>query len=156
MRPTGEWTWAARGHRPAGLTILVTLLAGCVAGLLAAGSLIREIDAYHATHRQVTAEVVEERATVSRVTWDGGQHSGWARMPLDRVSGTAARVWLDDQGRLTPPPIGTAEVGLGALIAAVPAGAAGWLVVTVLLPWWVARRASVRVDREWRDYGSAP
>ncbi|MGW4959638.1 hypothetical protein ACWEPL_20630 [Nonomuraea sp. NPDC004186] len=155
MRPTGEWAWAGRGHRAHGVTGLVALLAGCLAGLLAAGSLVREIDAYRATHRQVVAWIVEERAIVSHVVWDGGRQGGWARGPLDRVSDTTARIWLDARGRLAPRPLGAVEVVFGAFIAAVPAGALGWLVVGALLPWWAARRAVLRVDREWREYGSS-
>ncbi|MET7331117.1 hypothetical protein [Nonomuraea sp. NPDC005650] len=155
MSAAGEWAWAAGGHRPHGLTALVALLAGCLAGLLAAGSLMRELDAYEVAHRPVIARIVEERPIVSRVVWDGGRHGGWVRGPLERVSDTTARVWLDDRGRPAPRPIGAVEVVFGALVAAVPAGALGWLVVGALLPWWTARRAALRLDREWREYGSS-
>ncbi|MFI7641532.1 hypothetical protein [Nonomuraea sp. NPDC049400] len=63
---------------------------------------------------------------------------------------------MDNRGSLAPPPIGAVEFVFGTLMAAVPAGVVGWLVMTVLLPWWVARRASTRLDREWRDLGSSP
>jgi hypothetical protein len=106
-----------------GLVLLVALLAG----VLVAVSLLHEQDAYAARHRQVTAQVVDERAIVARVTWDDGQAGGWARRPLERVSDTTVRIWLDAQGRIVPRPIGAAEVGFGFLLAAVVAGAATWL-----------------------------
>ncbi|SDK07884.1 hypothetical protein SAMN05421874_10553 [Nonomuraea maritima] len=156
MRAAGEWFWAARGHRPPGLAVLVALVAAAVAGLLTAGSLMRDADAYRAGHRQVAAHLAGERAGTYHLTWDDGRSGAWTREPPERVSGSTAVIWLDSRNRPAPPPPGAAGIVLGALLAAVAAGAAGWLVVRVVLPWWGARRACRRLDREWRDLDGSP
>lgn len=148
--PAGEWFWAARGHRPPGLAILVALVTAAVAGLLAAGALMRAAD----DRRQVVAHLAGQRAGAYHLTWDGGRSDAWTRQPPERVSGSTAVIWVDGRNRPVAPPSGAAAIALGALLAAAPAGAAGWLAVRVVLPWWAARRAGLRLDREWRDLDS--
>ncbi|SDJ73401.1 hypothetical protein [Nonomuraea jiangxiensis] len=132
--------------------LLVALCVALPAGAAAVVALRAERGSYAATHHQVVAQVMDERAVVARVTWDGGRRSGWARRPLERVSDTAVRIWLDDLGRPASRPVGAVEVVFGFLLAALPAGTLTWLAVPALYAWWTARRAVARWDREWRDH----
>ncbi|MEV0830347.1 hypothetical protein [Nonomuraea rubra] len=77
----------------------------------------------------------EEGAVVAQVTWQddvGGQHEGLVCAPLNHVSGTRTRIWLDREGRLAPRSFGPVEVVFCFLLAAASAGGAGSLM------WWRA------------------
>ncbi|MFI7131619.1 hypothetical protein ACIBQ1_38495 [Nonomuraea sp. NPDC050153] len=143
---------------PSRLIAMVVLVAGCAAGVLAGAWLTDAIRAYEATHRQVIAEVVEEKAIVAQVTWKdaaGMRQTGQVRMPLDRVGGVQARIWLDPRGRPVSRPFGPVEVAFGVLVAGTAAGGAVWLMLwqaRSVAHWWTARRAVRHFDGQWRDY----
>ncbi|WP_433438395.1 hypothetical protein [Nonomuraea sp. CA-141351] len=133
---------------------VIALVAGCAAGVLVTDA----IRAYRATHHQVVAQVVEEKAIVAQVTWKDGagvQRAGQVRTPLDHVSDTRARIWLDRQGRPVPRPYGPVEVVFGFLVTGTLAGGAVWLALwqaRSLTHRWVARKAVKDLDERWRDY----
>ncbi|MBF8185038.1 hypothetical protein ITP53_04650 [Nonomuraea sp. K274] len=108
---------------------VIALVVACAAGAPAAGSVVDAARAYHDTHRQVVVRVVEEGAIVAGVTWRdeaGVRRDGRVRAPLDRVSGTEARIWLDRRGRPAPRPLGPVEAVFAFLLAGFLAGAATW------------------------------
>ncbi|GAA3248520.1 hypothetical protein [Nonomuraea helvata] len=150
----------ARSYRfgPCAIMAVIALVAGCAAGVLVAASVADAMRDYRATHHQVAAQVVEEKAIVAQVSWQdeaGVEHTGQVRAPLDRVSGTRVRIWLDRQGRPAPRPFGPVEIVFGFLIAGTVAGGVTWSAlwqVRSLAHWWVARKAVKDLDARWRDY----
>jgi hypothetical protein len=143
-----------QGRRLNAATIVVLVVA-VAAGVLAAVALIDSIRGYHATHHQIVAQVTEEAAIVAQVTWQddaGVQHEGRVRTPLDHVSDTQARIWLDREGRLAPRPFGPVEVVFCFLLAAASAGGAVWLMwwrASLLRRWWTDRRVAAPTDDLW-------
>ncbi|MEV1169118.1 hypothetical protein [Nonomuraea sp. NPDC049784] len=140
------------------IMVVIALVAGCAAGVLVTVSVADAIRAYRATHHQVVAQVVEEKAIVAQVTWKdeaGVQRTGQVRTPLDHVSDTRARIWLDRQGRPAPRPFGPVEIVFGFLVAGTVAGGVTWMALwqaRSLAHRWVARKAVKDLDERWRDY----
>ncbi|MEO3867909.1 hypothetical protein ABGB18_03670 [Nonomuraea sp. B12E4] len=153
VRPDGRCA-ARPAARPVTrrVALLIAVFVALLAGAPALAALRAARESYAATHHQVIARVLDERAIVARVTWDGGRRSGWARRPLERVSDRTVRIWLDGRGRPAPRPVGAVEVVFGFLLAALPAGILAWLAVPAWHAWWLARRAVASWDQEWRDH----
>ncbi|WP_433432065.1 hypothetical protein [Nonomuraea sp. CA-141351] len=117
--------------------------------------LVGALHAYQATYRQVVAQVVDEHAIVADVTWwdaAGVQQSGSVRTPLDRVSDTQTRIWLDPRGRPAPGPIGPVQIVFGFMLSAFSMS----MGTRVALSWlrelrhrWIARKAVSELDRRW-------
>lgn len=117
----------------AGLLLLVLVLglplASVKAGLSAYESKMRTVQAQAAQRHQITARVTsapraasgsgaDKRQTV-RVGWtgkDGREHTGTARVPLDKTTGSTVRIWVDRKGTAQDPPLSAGH-----------ATAAGWL-----------------------------
>ncbi|TMR96914.1 hypothetical protein [Nonomuraea basaltis] len=119
-------------HRlePRTIMAMIAVMAGIAAGVLATVAMTDAISAYHTTHRQVVAQVVEEGSIVAEVSWKdetGMQRSGRVRAPLDHISDTRARIWLDAQGRSAPRPFGPVEAVFCFLLAGASAGGVTWL-----------------------------
>ncbi|MGW0412980.1 Rv1733c family protein [Streptomyces collinus] len=150
---------------------LLTVVAGVLAGLVAARSvehgLARERAAWHPTIAHVVAKA-PGRATAgsagaervwAEVRWaaaDGAAHSGQARVAPGSKAATPVTVWTDQRGHLVTRPTTASEATLRATLtgglvglsaAAVPF--AGGLVLRGRLE----RRRMARWDAEWARLG---
>jgi hypothetical protein len=87
---------------------------------------------------------------------DGSRHTGYIGVPAGTRAGSTVATWTDASGRLTGPPLQSAQVGDRAALAAMLAP----LIPAVLLlaAWRLARRAlgkrrSASWDADWRATG---
>lgn len=126
-----------------------------------------------ATRERVPAVVLENAADVApssydsgrgikaqvKVQWtgsDGQRGQGKAFVPADTKRGERTNIWLDEQGRMTSPPLSRTDVWLGAATigATSTALAAGMAAVTGVGVRRIAdRRRAAQWEYEWRRTG---
>ncbi|MER5426887.1 hypothetical protein [Streptosporangium roseum] len=182
LRSTGRWFWASdaegdrggpSGRRGGALAMMVVFAAvmGCAGAFAAYRALTGDVDAYLASHRQITAQVLSlgdrtsaaarRAGTSAEVAWVDGSgigHTGMTRLRGDQVEKARVRIWVDADARPAAPPMGGSGVVLGSLITGLVAGAAGWSVALLARSGrraWTARRAMAGWDREWRAHADA-
>ncbi|MEU8690328.1 hypothetical protein [Streptomyces sp. NPDC048665] len=154
-------------------TWLLTVVAGVLAGLAAAGAVEHGFARERAEWQPVVARVVgaarqtssthahtsgEERVW-AEVRWtvaDGTAHTGQVRVGLGSKAGTPVTVWTDPQGRLVGRPTSASEAAFrGTLIGGlVGTGAAAVpLVGGLALRRRLERRRMDAWDTEWARFG---
>ncbi|MER5843785.1 hypothetical protein ABT099_26530 [Streptomyces prasinus] len=154
------------------VTLVLTLLAGTVAGLAAAGAVDRSLAERRAESRTAPAVLTQDAddALPSPVTEDGsGDGRVWVKVRWTAPDGTGrtgraeagpgdeeghvVTVWTDDAGRLVPEPPGGADARFQTVMAGLTVAAAtggtvvigGWLVRSR-----IRRRRSEEWEAEWR------
>jgi len=152
---------------------LVTVLAGVLAGLTAAGSVEDGLARERVEWRQVAARLTEKApGTASapsstssgeqvwgNVRWsarDGSTHTGQVRVVPGSPAGTAVTVWTDPQGSLVTRPATAAQARLRSSLIGVLVGvsaAAVPFVVGRVLCGRLERRRMSRWDTEWARFG---
>ncbi|WP_435878114.1 Rv1733c family protein [Streptosporangium canum] len=177
LRSTGQWFWASGAGGGRGLParrrdrtlvamVVFASVVGCAVALTAYRALMSDADAYFASHRQITAQVLSiddrspavsrragTRAEVAWVDGSGVRHTGTTRLRGDQVEEARVRIWIDAGGRPAPAPPGLAGFIVSPLLMGL--FAAG-VTCSVMLSaqsgrrMWIARRAMAGWDREWR------
>jgi hypothetical protein len=87
---------------------------------------------------------------------DGSQHTGYVGVPAGTRAGSSVTTWTDAAGRLTGPPLVSAQVADRAALAAMAAPLIA--AILLLVAWMLARRAldkrrSAAWDAEWKVTG---
>ncbi|MFE7896834.1 hypothetical protein ACFU3E_04675 [Streptomyces sp. NPDC057424] len=146
---------------------VLALLAGLVAGLMAAGTVERAVERQRAESRQVQAVVVEDAPGPSparvasdhrvwgKVQWtapDGSTHREEARVAPRAPAGSTISLWVNRSGDITSPPVSSGEAWLhtamgGALTGFFAGGAV--LGATCLSRLAFDRRRMAQWDAEW-------
>ncbi|MFF5209190.1 hypothetical protein [Streptosporangium sp. NPDC000396] len=140
-----------------------SFVVSCAVGFTAYRALSRDVDTYLASHRQVTAEVLDDhrgvpKGFIVKVAWfdeRGMRHSGTARLPSAQAPGERTRIWVGPDDKPAPPPLGTPEILAGSSIIGLMAGGVSSVIILLLQAArgvWIARRAMARWDQEWRRY----
>ncbi|MEV7010295.1 hypothetical protein [Streptosporangium sp. NPDC051022] len=147
-------------------TVVFALVVGCAGAFTAYRVLADDVEAYRATHREITVQVLsaDDRSsalsrragTTVEVAWvdDGVRHTGMARLRADQASKAQARIWVGADDRPAAPPPGPAGMVLGSLLAGLAASGAGCSAVRLARSgrrMWIAHRAMAGWDREWRE-----
>ncbi|MCC5575640.1 hypothetical protein IMZ11_08290 [Microtetraspora sp. AC03309] len=169
LQSAGQWFHTAgplRMTRSGVVRAAIAVLLGSVVALAAHRSLSAEVDDYLATHRQITATVLDDhedrvtRGATRQVAWvdeRGARHVTTTRLISDRVSDGRIRLWVDADEKPARPPLDAPGVLIGSLLAWIAAGCVAWSVsglVRVSRHAWTARRAVAGWDREWRRHGT--
>ncbi|MFR9796560.1 hypothetical protein ACL02U_11740 [Streptomyces sp. MS06] len=141
----------------------VTVLAGVLAGLVAAGSVERGLARERAEWRPTAARLAGgvpgpadrgasdgDRVWVE-ATWsapDGSRHSGRVLVSPDSAGGNEVTVWTDPAGRLVGPPVTASRARLRSALIGVLAGAS-----TAAVPFVAGRAVRCRLEyrrvRQW-------
>ncbi|MFD5661749.1 Rv1733c family protein [Streptomyces hirsutus] len=184
VRPRRVWLWRWRSsplRRRSDVieawlllaALVLTLFAGAVTGLAAAGAVDRSLAERRAESHIVPAVLAEDTADAlpSPVTEDGsGDGRAWVKVRWTAPDGTSrtgraeagpgdkagdvVTVWTDDAGRLVPEPPGGADARFQAIMAGLTVAAAtggmavigGWLVRSRM-----GQRRSEEWEAEWRQ-----
>ncbi|ACZ83466.1 hypothetical protein Sros_0439 [Streptosporangium roseum DSM 43021] len=177
LRSTGQWFWASgagggrglparRRDRTLAAMVVFASVVGCAVALTAYRALTSDADAYFASHRQITAQVLSiddrspaisrragTRAEVAWVDGSGVRHTGTTRLRGDQTEEARVRIWIDGGGRPAPPPLGPAGFIVSPLLLGLFAAGATWSVMLLAESGrrvWIARHAMAGWDREWR------
>ncbi|NUO41517.1 MAG: hypothetical protein HOV82_05705 [Streptomyces sp.] len=149
----------------------LAVAAGAVAGMVTAHAVEQSLDDRRAQRHAVPAVLVQDATgTVSsttssgeyawaKVRWtaaDGKSRTGLARVEPGIKAGSTAKVWLDRQGNLVPPPVSSEEAELQGVVLG--AAAAVCVCVLVLPLGWplhgrLDRRRMAQWDTEWAQVG---
>ncbi|MDN3259347.1 hypothetical protein QWJ26_05870 [Streptomyces sp. CSDS2] len=153
---------------------LLTVLAGVLAGLTAAGAVEHGLARERALRRPTVARVVtpvpaksaarEDRASagerdLTEVRWtaaDGSSHTGRIRVRSGSGPGTPVTVWTDPRGRLVDRPAGASEAALRATLIGLLVGvsaAAVPCVAGLAVRGRLERRRMRAWDTEWARLG---
>ncbi|MEU8687944.1 hypothetical protein [Streptomyces sp. NPDC048665] len=176
VSPVRLWRWRRnplRRHSDVveGWVVLViwmlTILAGGVAGAVAAQSVDRSLGV-HAVHAVLTGAAArtpvgagghDDGRVWAAVRWtdaDGSAHTGRAKVSPGAPAGTRITIWTDPRDRVVSAPLtgaaATLEAGMTGALVAVSVGAGawgtGWVVRTRLI-----RRRMAEWDEEWKRIG---
>ncbi|MGP4046564.1 Rv1733c family protein [Streptomyces sp. 2A115] len=146
--------------------LLLAVVGGLLAGLVAAGAVERAADRQRAQSRAVSAVLAEDaedkapaRAVSDHRVWatvrwtapDGSTRTDEARVPARTQSGDRIKVWVDESG-ITTAPLTDGEARIHAALGGVLAATGGGAVM--LCATWVVRarldgRRMAQWDAEW-------
>ncbi|MEU2440508.1 hypothetical protein ABZ595_30650 [Streptomyces rubradiris] len=153
---------------------LLTVLAGVLVGLAAAGAVEHGLARERALRRPTVARVVtpvpaksaarEDRASAGERVWtevrwtavDGSSHTGRIRVRSDSGPGTPVTVWTDPRGRLVDRPTSASEAALRATLIGLLVGvsaAAVPCVAGLAVRGRLERRRMRAWDTEWARLG---
>ncbi|WP_133061514.1 hypothetical protein [Streptosporangium minutum] len=154
-----------RDRTPVAMVVLASVM-GCAVALTVYRALTSDADAYFASHRQVTAQVlaVDDRSpaisrragTRAEAAWvdgSGVRRVGTIRLRGDQLEEARVRIWIDAGGRPAPAPLGLAGFIVSPLLLGLFTAGVTWSVMSAAQSgrrMWIARRAMAGWDREWR------
>ncbi|WP_329331781.1 hypothetical protein OG866_03005 [Streptomyces sp. NBC_00663] len=149
----------------------LAVAAGAVAGMVTAHAVEQSLDDRRTQRHAVAAVLVQDATDTvtsttssddyswAKVRWtaaDGSSRTGLARVEPGIKAGSTARVWLDRQGKLVPPPVSSEEAELQGVVLG---AATAVCVCALVLPLgWVLhgrldRGRMAQWDAEWAEVG---